>query len=394
MLLLPIGTDIRLRRTPYANYALIALNIAMFLLTYGPYRELIGGEWIVRVIRPWAEQLKLFPNAPFIWQYVTYAFLHASWMHIIGNMFFLYLFGKNVNDKMGNIGYVCFYLAGSVFSGIGHVIWAQSPVLGASGAVAAVTGAYLVLFPRSIITVVYWFFFLGTFEVQASLFIAIKMIIIDNILYATSANVAYDAHLSGYAYGFAVTMLLLSTKLLRTEQPTLWMIVKQWNRRRQFRHNAPSQYPHNEKRWVKATETKKTPQQIEKERKIADIQAGIKDFLNRHDLSSAVNEYLELIAIDDEQVMPRQQQLDIANQMMAEGKWDFSAKAYEKFLKHYGNTQHNEQVELMLGILYARYLNKNDKAIKYLDRARKKIADPGQIKMCEEELKKLGNDIQ
>ncbi|MBW8034748.1 MAG: rhomboid family intramembrane serine protease [Planctomycetes bacterium] len=393
-MLLPIGTNIRPRRTPYANYAIIALNVAMFLLTYDKYNEFIGDGWVERVIRPWADQLKLYPNSPFIWQYVTYAFLHAGWMHIIGNMYFLYLFGKNVNDKMGNIGYICFYLAGGVFSGIGHVIWAQSPVLGASGAVAAVTGAYLVLFPRSIVTVAYWLFFIGTFEVQASLFIAIKMIVIDNLLYATSAGVAYDAHLSGYAYGILVTMLLLSTKLIRTEQATLWMIVKQWNRRRQFRHQAPGQYPHNEKKWVKATETKKSPQQIEKERKIAEIRSGITDSMSSHDLPNAVREYLELIAIDDEQVMPRQQQLDIANQMMAEGKWAFSANAYEKFLKHYGNTQHNEQVELMLGILYARYLNKSDKAIKYLDRARKKIADPGQIKMCEEELKKLGPDIQ
>jgi tetratricopeptide (TPR) repeat protein len=220
------------------------------------------------------------------------------------------------------------------------------------------------------------------------------MIVIDNILYTTSSNIAYDAHLSGYAYGFAVTMLLLSTKLLRTEQPTLWMIVKQWNRRRQFRHNTSAQYPNNEKKWVKATETKKSPQQIEKERKIADIRSRITDSMSSHDLPNAVKEYLELIDIDDELVMPRQPQLDIANQMMAEGKWLFSAKAYEKFLKYYGNTQHNEQVELMLGILYARYLNEKDKAIEYLDRARKKIADPGQIKMCEEELKKLGHDIR
>lgn len=393
-MLLPIGTNIRPRRTPYANYVLIALNIALFLLTFMPHKQLIGGEWVDKVIRPWADQLKLYPNAPFIWQYVTYAFLHIDIWHILGNMFFLYLFGKNVNDKLGNIGYVCFYLAGAVFSGIGHVIWAQSPVLGASGAVAAVTGAYLVLFPRSIITVVYWFFFIGTFEVQASLFIAIKMIVIDNILYATSSNVAYDAHLSGYAYGFLITMLLLSTKLLKADQPTLWMIVKQWNRRRQFRHNAPGQYPHNAKKRVKATETKKSPQQIAHEKKIAEIRSQITDSMSSHNLPAAVTEYIELMDIDDKQVLLRQQQLDIANQMMAEGKWQDSAKTYEKFLEHYGNSQHNEQVELMLGILYARYLSEKDKAIEYLDRARKKIADPGQIKMCEEELEKLGHDLK
>ncbi len=392
-MLLPIGTDIRPRKTPYANYVLIALNIVMFLLTYGPYKEIIGGQVIEKAIRPWASQFILNPNALFVWQFITYAFLHANWAHIIGNMFFLYLFGKNVNDKMGNIGYVCFYLAGGVFSGIGHVIWADSPVLGASGAVAAVTGAYLVLFPRSIITVVYWFFFIGTFDVQASLFIAIKMIVIDNLLYTNTPNVAYDAHLSGYAFGIITILILLSTKLLKTEQATLWMIIKQWNRRRQFRHNAPDKYPHNGKKWVKATESKKTPQQKERESKIADIRSRMTDSMNRHDLPTAVQEYVKLMEIDDKQVMAKQQQLDIANQMMSEGSWKLSAQAYEKYLKHYGSLQHNEQVELILGVLYARYLNTPDKATKYLDQARKKITDPGQIKMCEEELKKLGHDI-
>ena len=62
-------------------------------------------------------------------------------MHILGNMYFLYLFGNNVNDKLGNVGYTAFYLAGAIFSGIGHCLLSTSPVLGASGAVAAVTGA-------------------------------------------------------------------------------------------------------------------------------------------------------------------------------------------------------------------------------------------------------------
>lgn len=364
----------------------------MFLLTFWPHQEMVvGSQAIERILRPWAAQLKLYPHALHLWQFVTYAFLHGSWMHIIGNMFFLYLFGKNVNDKMGNVGYVCFYLAAAVFSGIGHVLFSNSPVLGASGAVAAVTGAYLVLFPRSLITVVYLFFiYMGTFEMQASLFIALKLIIFDNIIGANASDqIAYGAHLAGYAFGIAAILLLLSTKLLQTEQTTLWMIIKQWNRRRQFRDAAPTQQPNQKTKWVKA-EIKKTSAQIRRDGEIAEFRTRITNCLTQHNLADAALIYSELIEIDDTQILPRQQQLDIANQLMSSGQWQQSADAYEKFMKQYGNSQHHEQVELMLGILYARYLNESEKAIEYLNRARKAIADPGQVKMCEEELRKMG----
>ncbi|MHC4584056.1 MAG: rhomboid family intramembrane serine protease, partial [Planctomycetota bacterium] len=153
------------------NYGLIAVNVLIFLLTFQPHENPAGYETI---LRPWAQQFQLIPVRPYLWQFVSYAFLHGGLMHIIGNMFFLYLFGNNVNDKLGNIGYLCFYLAGAVFSGIGHTVIhfsSSAPTLGASGAVAAVTGAYLVLFPQTLITVLYWLIFIGMIEVPALYFI-------------------------------------------------------------------------------------------------------------------------------------------------------------------------------------------------------------------------------
>ena len=173
--------------------------VIIFLLTYAPHY--IPGTRVVEELRSWAVQFMLDPSRPQLWQFVSYAFLHGGYMHIFGNMLFLYIFGNNVNDKLGNVGYICFYLAGAVFSGAGHVLLNNSPVLGASGAVAAITGAYLVFYPKTLITVVYWFFFIGTVEVPAIYFIGLKMILIDNVIAANTANVAYDAHLTGYAYG-------------------------------------------------------------------------------------------------------------------------------------------------------------------------------------------------
>ena len=109
----------------------------------------------------------LHPATPELWQFVSYAFLHGGIAHLGGNMLFLFIFGNNVNDKLGGVGYLCFYLAGAVFSGIGHSMVSATPILGASGAVAAVTGAYLVLFPRSMVRVFYWLLiFIDTVDID------------------------------------------------------------------------------------------------------------------------------------------------------------------------------------------------------------------------------------
>lgn len=392
--MIPIRTSISPRRTPYANYALILLNIVIFILSS---RSAIDPYTRQRVLalRVWAEQLKLIPIHPHLWQFVTYAFLHASLMHIVGNMYFLYLFGNNVNDKLGHFGYICFYLAGGIFAGIGHALLHINPVLGASGAVAAVTGAYLVLFPRTVITVLYWFFIIGTFDLSALYFIIFKMIVWDNIILANANTVAYDAHLAGYIFGIAAVLLLLATKLIDTNYYDMWSMIKQWNRRRQFRDAVADGYNpyrgHNLKKSVNAKEVKKNPDQQAQDDTITQMRNKIISSINGHNLTEAAQTYLEITEIDPEHVMPRQYQLDLANQLMSMGKWGQSADAYEKFLIHYPTYEYEEQVHLMLGLIYRRYLKNEDLARKYLTIARDKLTDSSQIKMCEDELKRLQN---
>ena len=191
------------------------INVVIFLLSYAPHEIIIGGQRMTETLRPWAQIFRLYPALPYLWQFVTYAFLHANFMHIAGNMYFLYLFGNNVNDKLGNISYLCLYLGGAVAAAIGHALFNVNPVLGASGAVAAVTGAYMVLFPKTLITIVYWFFFIGKVEWPALFFIAFKLIIWDNVVEPNLAppgtSIAYGAHLAGYAFGIAVILVLLAT---------------------------------------------------------------------------------------------------------------------------------------------------------------------------------------
>lgn len=385
--MLPIRTSVVPRRTPYVNYFLIAVNVIIFLLSY-VHRP--GGE---TALRNWASAFMLTPDHPYIWQFVTYAFLHGSTMHILGNMFFLYIFGNNVNDKLGHVGYLCFYLAGAVFSALGHAVIDTNPVLGASGAVAAVTGAYLVLLPNSYITVIYWFFFIGTLELRALYFIALKLIILDNIIAADPAHgVAYTAHLAGYGFGILAIIGLLAGGLIDSNHGDLWSMLRQWNRRRRFRDAVSGGYDPfsgTDRKTVFSRVTHASKPDIEKEKQIIDLRSRIGEAMNNRNPAQAAALYLQLLETDKAQILPRQLQLDVANQLMSEGKWQPSADAYEKFLTLYANYEFAEQVHLMLGLLYSRYLSKPQEAIKNLEQALDRLNDSGQKTMCRQEIDRL-----
>lgn len=388
-MLLPFRTNIQPRRTPYTNYALIAVNVIIFFITY------TGGQ---QTLHPWAQKFILSPAYPFLWQFITYAFLHASYAHIFGNMFFLYLFGNNVNDRLGHVGYLCFYLAGAVFSAAGHILIASlhgsgaaSTVLGASGAIAAVTGAYLVLYPQSLITVVYWFFIIGTIEVPAIYLILLKMIFLDNVIARTTPNIAYDAHLAGYSFGIASMMLLLAIKLLPGDDFDLWAMLRRWNQRRVYRDvvaRGPDPFKAAFSKIIDAREVK-TEAQKQADEKSSALRQEIFTRISQGNLAVAAELYLELTKNDPAQLLPRQALLDIANQLMSQGRWPCAADAYEKFLHYYSGTEHYEQVQLMLGVIYARYLPDKSKALDYLKKAAGKLADPSQKKLCEDEIQRL-----
>jgi membrane associated rhomboid family serine protease len=391
MIFLPIRTSIRPWRTPYANYALIVLNAIVFLLEFqiDPRTGQLG-------YRAWVGHLALLPRDPRWWQFVSYAFLHADILHILFNMFFLYLFGNNVNDKLGHFWYICFFLAGAALSGLGHTALHRASgiqTLGASGAVAAVIGAYLVLFPQTLITVLYWFFFIGTIQIPALYFIAFKLILLDNVLARGRGNIAYDAHLAGYGFGIAAALVLLVTGLTSSSSYDLWAMIKRWNRRRQYRDVVSSGYApftgETARKRITVREVKKSPAERQFEQKISDLRNEIGSRIAQRNLSDAADRYLELMKLDSKQVLPRQHLLDIANQLTSDKRAAESAQAYEQFLTHYSGYEYAEQVELMLGILYSRYLNQPQQAVKHLQAAAEKLTDRAQLEMCKAELARL-----
>jgi|SRR3954447_3719744 membrane associated rhomboid family serine protease len=162
--MLPIKDDQPRYSTPYVNGFLIALNILIFLLQ--SMLDPRSGELFARQFGVVPAHLAAFlagsPRYPFpliAIPFLTSMFLHASWIHVLGNMWFLYIFGDNIEDHLGHFKYLVFYLVAGLLAMATQVaIYPTSnvPTVGASGAIAGVLGAYFILYPRA--RVLTWFF--------------------------------------------------------------------------------------------------------------------------------------------------------------------------------------------------------------------------------------------
>ena len=387
-MIIPLGTDSRLRTTPYMNWALIAANCIVFVFLQHLFKN-PQGHWFLNMaaINPLTtSQYDLSSAGNKVSTYLTYAFLHEGWLHLLPNMLFLYIFGNNVNDKMGHIGYLGFYLAGAVFAGLAYVLLQPGvrPVIGASGAIAAVTGAYLVLFPRSNITVFYFWFFIGKLEVPGLWFVVIFFAQDIVLNFADNSGVAHVAHIGGTVFGFVISFLLLWLQLLPRDQFDLVALVKQWNRRRQYRDMVSRGY--NPFDYSPKARGDQPPPPDPRQEQIMNVRAGILEAVGRHDLPTAAHLYLQLKELDPQQSLPKPAQLDVANQLAGEQLYPQAAEAYETLLRVYPKAEQIEQIELMLGLIYARYLSQYDKARHYLQRAMLRLHDETALAMARDEL--------
>lgn len=378
---LPIRTDSPLRSTPYMNWAIIALNVIAFVV-----QQQLGQRATYEYM--------LQPGNPQVLDFITYAFLHAGVGHLVGNMLFLFIFGNNVNDKMGNLGYLGFYLSAAVMAGLGHALSSKSPVLGASGAVSAVTGAYLVLFPRSAITIVYFFFLIGSIEIPSVYFILLyflKDLLGFSGQDTVQGGVAYGAHVAGTVFGFVLCFILLAMHLLPRDQFDVLALFKRWNKRREYRDMVAQGFdPYEFRPRTDGGGGGGKPTPIDpRQRQIAELRAAITEAVTLHDLPKAVNLFLELKRMDPTQVLARQAQLDVANQLASQQLFTDAADAYERFLETYPNFEQIEQVELMLGLIYARYLVRYDRAKQFLVRASARLHGERELSMARQELARI-----
>ncbi|MGD0367987.1 MAG: rhomboid family intramembrane serine protease [Acidobacteriaceae bacterium] len=197
------------RRTgsfPVATLLIIVVNALVFV------RELVGGNAFVA---RWAAIPATIFTGHGLVTIFTAMFMHGGWMHIIGNMVFLWAFGPQMEDAMGHGRYVVFYLVGGVVAMLAQVAGSPGstvPTLGASGAIAAVMGAFIVTYPRDRIKSVLWIFiFVRVTMIPAALLIGIWFLIqlfnAGAVANVQTGGVAYLAHVGGFLFG-AVTARL------------------------------------------------------------------------------------------------------------------------------------------------------------------------------------------
>jgi membrane associated rhomboid family serine protease len=242
--MIPIQDTVPSRNPPLAVYAIIALNLLAFALELSlPQLDrerlfYLFGVVPARFTHPqWAE-LVGFP-VPNYWPFLTSMFLHGGWAHIIGNMWALWIFGDNVEDRMGPLRFTVFYLICGLVAGVVH--WLTNPdstipTVGASGAIAGVLGAYFLLFPQArVVVLVPILFFPLFFELPAVvylLFWALTQLFSGTLALAGPAEVggvAWWAHVGGFSAGLLLHRLFVRPRSMsRRFQPDEYGITSAW----------------------------------------------------------------------------------------------------------------------------------------------------------------------
>ncbi len=210
----PIGdTDVRPRSTAHVTIALVVINTIIFI-----YESTLSQPALDSLFNQYAVIPTNILAGNHLYTLFTNMFLHGGWMHLIGNMLFLWVFGDNVEAVLGHIGYLIFYLIGGIVASISHVIMNATstlPSLGASGAIAAVLGAYIIMFPRSQVRVlIFYGIGAGITRVAAILFLGIWAVTqlfngVASLGVPTSqtSGVAVWAHVGGFILGFIVGLM-------------------------------------------------------------------------------------------------------------------------------------------------------------------------------------------
>ena len=206
--MIPLYDTVRTRKFPFINIVLIVANVLAFL-----YELQLPPPELERFIFTWGSiPAELTNNLTDSWMTIfTAMFLHGGWFHLLSNMWFLYIFGDNVEARMGGGRYLIFYLlsgVAAVFLQTYLLQTSQVPMIGASGAIAGVLGAYLISFPRSrIASLVPILFIFTIIEIPAAIFLILWFI---SQLYsglfamqgASASGIAWWAHIGGFVFGF------------------------------------------------------------------------------------------------------------------------------------------------------------------------------------------------
>jgi membrane associated rhomboid family serine protease len=209
---------------PVVTITLIVINVLVFLFEFslGP-----------RALNILVGYYGLVPDQFRLSTVLTSMFLHGGWMHVLGNMWFLWIFGDNVEDLLGHWKFLLFYLLCGVAAALGQVLsnpYSTAPMVGASGAIAGVMGAYLIKFPRArVLTLVFILFFITTIEIPAPIMLAYWFVIqlfsgLGSIArtHLTDGGVAFFAHVGGFIAGMVLVSIMGVNDRYKRHRDNYW----------------------------------------------------------------------------------------------------------------------------------------------------------------------------
>ncbi|MCR4399668.1 MAG: rhomboid family intramembrane serine protease [Syntrophomonadaceae bacterium] len=208
----PLHDNIPGERFPLVMWLLIVVNVAVFM-----FEQTLSHSQLEQFFYAWG----LVPAQASLTTVFTSMFLHGGWAHLIGNMWALFLFGNNVEDRMGPLRFLAFYLACGAVAAMAHIFtnpFSSLPTVGASGALAGVMGAYVVLFPGARVLTAVWLGLVFLVEVPAVVYLGawalIQLLLGYLSLFTPEAGgIAFWAHVGGFAAGMVLYRLFLDSRL-------------------------------------------------------------------------------------------------------------------------------------------------------------------------------------
>jgi membrane associated rhomboid family serine protease len=396
-MLFPLGDDNPRRSTPIVTIALIAANAAVFLANNLGATEDSLREFFLR----WGYDA----DRPLSVQAFTSMFMHGGFMHILGNMWVLWIVGDNVEDKLGRFRYLALYLIGGLvavwaYSGIAQMAGpspaamemfgrAQPPLVGASGAVYGVMGMYLVLFPEARIRLLFWFFlFVQVIRVPAKVFIGITIALdfLQTLIARGPAagGVATAAHVGGGVFGI-VAALALKKSVGGGAGGDAWDVHTGFSRHSHGGAESRGDLVRDDgdgSPWY-------TPPEPMEEQS-AELENALVQLVRAGRTRDAIDVYPAYVSYRRERPLPPDVQLEIAHEFYRQGLARDGIAAYRRFLDTNPGDPDAPEAAFRIGILYARGLDDARSAVPWLRQAAESHGNAQVAAYAEQELRRLG----
>lgn len=398
----PIGTDHEGRRPAIAVVLLIVANVLAFVAMRNGWGvgSAAAGDGLPP-LEAFLHRYMFQPKDLRWWQPFTALFVHSpdSPWHLAGNMLFLWVFGKPVESHVGFWRFLLLYVAGGLAAWLGHWAFSPNPALGASGAISAITGVFVVLFPRSHTR---FFVFFGMTVVaipsiwMVGIYAALDVYrLLGDVAGFDRSQVAAAAHLAGLGFGIGSGLLLLWSGAVPRGEWDLLYSIKQWRRRRELRsalrQPGPSPWA-NDIAAVRQPPPKPAPspsvappprpEPTTDAADIAQLRSAIQAALRAGNVDAAFTGYRTLELREARTSLPAEAQLDLANRALAAGDANLAGRAYERFLGTFPRHPKANEVRLLLAVVFVRRLGEPAKARPLLDGLAERLADPGQRELA------------